>query len=174
RPPPPPPPPYPAAIPIVMTAAMAAALVPRLSASAAAAYQASTYPEAAATYAGATFPGERIYTTDSWGGYLAYRFPSGRIVFLYDEPAVFGDSALQLYDAVDQLDPNWVHVLNSEDIHHAILPSDAREAAALPVPGWTANCYDPWSMSLVRPPPPSGTVPPSSGLVIPPPDVPNC
>ena len=162
------------AILIVMTAAMAAALVPRLSASAAAAYQASTYPEAAATYAGATFPGERIYTTDSWGGYLAYRFPSGRIVFLYDEPAVFGDSALQLYDAVDQLDPNWVHVLNSEDIHHAILPSDAREAAALHVLGWTVNCYDPWSMSLVMSSPPSGTVPPSSGLVIPPPDVPNC
>lgn len=162
------------AILIVMTAAMAVALVPRLSVSAAAAYQASTYPEAAATYAGAAFPGERLYTTDTWGGYLAYRFPSGRVVFLYDETAVFGNDALKLYDAIDQLDPNWVHVLSSENIHHAILPSDAREAAALHVLGWTVNCYDPRSMSLVMSSPPSGTVPPSSALVIPPPGVPDC
>jgi hypothetical protein len=162
------------AILLVLAAAMAVALVPRLSASAAATYQATTYPEAAATYAGAHFPGQRLYTLDTWGGYLAYRFPSGRIVFLYDEPAVFGNTALQLYDAIDQLDPNWVHVLAVEDIHHAIVPSDAREAAALHVLGWTINCYDPASRSLVMSSPPSGAVLPDSGLVIPPPGVPDC
>ena len=77
-------------------------------------YQATAYPEAAASYAGVTFPGERIYTIDSWGGYLAYRFPARRIVFLYDEPAVFGSDALQLYDDINQLDPSWVHVLGTE------------------------------------------------------------
>jgi hypothetical protein len=159
---------------IAMAAAMTVFLVPRLSASAAATYQAKTYPEAAATYAGANFPGQRLYTIDTWGGYLAYRFPTGRVVFLYDEPAVFGNSALQLYDAIDQLDPNWVHVLTSEDIQHAILPSDAREAAALHVLGWTVNCYDPVSGSLVMSAPPSGTPAPQSGLVIPPPGVPDC
>jgi hypothetical protein len=162
------------AVLVAMTAAMAVALVPRLSASAAASYQASTYPEAAATFAGNNFPGQRLYTIDIWGGYLAYRFPSGRIVFLYDEPAVFGTNALQLYDAIDQLDPNWVHVLASERIQHAIIPSDAREAAALHVLGWTVNCYDPTSRSLVMSSPPSGTAPPGSGLVIPPPGVPDC
>jgi hypothetical protein len=159
---------------LVMAAAMTVFLVPRLSASAAATYQAKTYPEAAATYAGNNFPGQRLYTIDTWGGYLAYRFPTGRVVFLYDEPAVFGDSALQLYDAIDQLDPNWVHVLTSERIQHAILPSDAREAAALHVLGWTVNCYDATSKSLVMSAPPSGTAPPESGLVIPPPGVPAC
>jgi hypothetical protein len=159
---------------IVMAAAMTVFLVPRLSASAAAAYQAKTYPEAAATYAGQNFPGQRLYTIDMWGGYLAYRFPTGRVVFLYDEPAVFGSSALQLYDDIDQLDPNWVHVLNSEGIEHAVLPSDAREAAALHVLGWTVNCYDPTSTSLVMSAPPAGTAPPESGLVIPPPGVPDC
>ena len=89
---------------LAMTAAMAVALVPRLSASAAATYQASTYPEAPATYAGHNFPGQRLYTIDTWGGYLAYRFPSGRIVFLYDEPAVFGskptiDSTAEVFPA---------------------------------------------------------------------------
>ena len=142
-----------------MAAAMAVFLVPRLSASAAAAYQAKTYPEAAATYAGEHFPGQRLYTIDTWGGYLAYRFPTGRVVFLYDEPAVFGNSALQLYDSIDQLDPNWIHVLTSEGIQHAILPSDAREAAALHVLGWTVNCYDPTSKSLVMSAPPSGSCP---------------
>jgi hypothetical protein len=159
---------------VAMAAAMTVFLVPRLSASAAAAYQAKTYPEAAATYAGEHFPGQRLYTIDSWGGYLAYRFPTGRVVFLYDEPAVFGNSALQLYDDIDELDPNWVHVLTSEDIQHAILPSDAREAAALHVLGWTVNCYDPVSESLVMSAPPSGTARPESGLVIPPPGVPDC
>jgi hypothetical protein len=159
---------------VVMAAAMTVFLVPRLSASASATYQAKTYPEAAATYAGANFPGQRLYTVDSWGGYLAYRFPTGRVVFLYDEPAVFGNNALQLYNAIDQLDPNWIHVLTSEDIHHAILPSDAREAAALHVLGWIVNCYDPVSKSLVMSSPPSGTPAPESGLVIPPPGVPVC
>ena len=74
----------------------------------------------------------------------------------------------------DQLDPNWVHVLTAEGIQHAIIPSDAREAAALHVLGWTVNCYDATSRSLVISSPPSGTTPPVSGLVIPPPGVPGC
>jgi hypothetical protein len=159
---------------LVMAAGMTVFLVPRLSASASAAYQAKTYPEAAATYAGDNFPGQRLYTIDTWGGYLAYRFATGRVVFLYDEPAVFGNSALQLYDSIDQLDPNWIHVLTSEGIEHAILPSDAREAAALHVLGWIVNCYDPTSQSLVMSAPPTGTLLPQSGLVIPPPGVPDC
>jgi hypothetical protein len=159
---------------LALTAAMLVALVPRVSASAAASYQASTYPEAAATFAGDHFAGQRIYTIDTWGGYLAYRFPSGRIVFLYDEPAVFGGNALALYQDIDQLVPSWVHVLTTEDIHHAILPAEAREAAALNVLGWTVNCYDPTSKSLVMSSPPSGTPPPLTGLVIPPPGVPDC
>jgi hypothetical protein len=161
------------AVLLALTAAMAVAVVPRLSTSAAASYQATQYPEAAATYTGTNFPGQRVYTLDAWGGYLAYRFPSGRVVFLYDEPAVFGNAALQLYDAIDRLDPNWVHVLTSESIHHAILPSDAREAAALHVLGWTVNCYDPASSSIVMSSPPSGGGTPSTGPVIPP-GTPDC
>jgi hypothetical protein len=159
---------------LAMTAAMAVVLIPQLASSAAASYQASTYPEAAATYVGANFPAQRVYSIDSWGGYLAYRFPKGRVIFLYDEAAVFGNQALQLYLDIDQLDPNWVHVLTSEDIHHAILPSDAREAAALHVLGWAINCYDATSKSIVMSSPPAGTPLPQSGLVIPPPDAPAC
>jgi hypothetical protein len=159
---------------LAMTAVMAAVLIPQLTPSAAASYQASNYPEAAATYVSANFPGERLYSIDSWGGYLAYRFPKGRVVFLYDEAAVFGNSALQLYLDIDQLDPNWVHILTSEDIHHAILPSDAREAAALHVLGWTVNCYDATSKSMVMSSPSAGTAPPQNGLSIPPTDVPAC
>ena len=159
---------------LALTAVVLVALVPRISASAAASYQAKTYPESAASFAGDQFPGQRIYTTDTWGGYLAYRFPSGRVVFLYDEPAVFGTNALELYQDIDQLDPSWVHVLATEDIHHAILPAEAREAAALRVLGWTVNCYDATSKSLVMSSPPSGTAPPQTGLVIPPAGVPVC
>ncbi len=162
------------AVLLAMIAAMAAVLVPQLTPSAAAAYQATTYPEAAADYVATHFAGQRLYTIDTWGGYLAYRFPYGRVVFLYDEPSVFGDSALEQYLDIDQLRPDWVSVLTSNRIEHAILPSNAREASALHVLGWTIDCYDRTSSSMVMSAPPAGTAPPSGGLTIPPPGVPGC
>jgi hypothetical protein len=159
---------------VAMTAAMGVVLIPQLSPTAAASYQATTYPEAAANYVAAHFPGQRLYTIDTWGGYLAYRFPSGRVVFLYDEPAVFSTSALNQYLDIDELAPNWIHVLTTEDIRHAILPSNAREASAMHALGWTIDCYDSTSSSMVMSAPPPGTPPPTDGLVIPPPGVPAC
>lgn len=159
---------------VAMTAAMAVVLVPQLSPTAAASYQATTYPEAAASYVAAHFPGQRIYTVDTWGGYLAYRFPDGRVVFLYDEPAVFSTSALNQYLDVDQLAPDWTRVLTNEGIRVAILPSDAREASAMHALGWTIDCYDLTSSSMVMSAPPAGTPPPTDGLVIPPPGVGAC
>jgi hypothetical protein len=162
------------AVLVVMAALMTAAVVPQLSASAAAAYQAATYPEAAAGYVAVHFPGQRIYTIDTWGGYLAYRFPDRRVVFLYDEPAVFGNGALDQYLAIDQLQPNWTHVLASQGIEHAILPSDAREAAALHALGWGIDCYDSTNRSMVMSAPAAGTQPPVDALVIPPSGAPAC
>ncbi len=149
---------------VAMAAVMAVVLVPKLSATAAASYQATTYPEAAANYVATNFPGQRIYTVDTWGGYLAYRFPDGRVVFLYDEPAVFSTSSLDQYLDVDQLAPNWAHVLTSEGIRLAILPSDAREASGMHALGWTIDCYDPTSSSMVMSAPPAGTPQPTDGL----------
>ncbi len=162
------------AVLLAMTGAMAVALIPQLSPSAAAAYQATTYPEAAADYVAAHFAGQRLYTVDTWGGYLAYRFPHGRVVFLYDEPSVFGNSALEQYLDINQLRPDWVRVLTSNRIEHAILPSNAREASALHVLGWTIDCYDPTSSSMVMSASPAGTAPPTGGFAIPPPGVPDC
>jgi hypothetical protein len=162
------------AVLVVMIALMAVAVVPQLSASAAASYQAATYPETATDYVAVHFPGQRIYTIDTWGGYLAYRFPGGRVVFLYDEPAVFGTAALQQYLAIDQLQPKWIHVLSTERIEHAILPSDAREASALHALGWGIDCDDTTNRSMVMSAPVPGTQPPVSGLVTPPPNVPAC
>jgi hypothetical protein len=162
------------AVLVVMAALTATAVVPQLTASAAASYQAATYPEAAAGYVAAHFAGQRIYTIDTWGGYLAYRFPDGRVVFLYDEPAVFGNSALDQYLAIDQLQPNWIHVLGTERIEHAILPSDAREASALHALGWGIECYDSANSSMVMSAPAPGTRPPLDALVIPPSGVPAC
>jgi len=159
---------------LAMTAAMAVVLVPQLSPSAAAAYQATTYPEAAADYVASHFPGQRLYTLDTWGGYLAYRFPNSRVVFLYDEPSVFGNNALEQYLDIDELRPDWVKVLTANRIDHAILPSDAREASALHVLGWTIDCYDATSSSMVMSAPPAGTAPPTTDLTIPPSGVPDC
>ena len=159
---------------VAMTGAMAVVIVPQLSPTAAASYQATTYPEAAAGYVAGHFPGQRIYTVDPWGGYLAYRFPDGRVVFLYDEPAVFSTSAMNRYLDIDRLAPNWSKVLTGEDIRVAILPADAREASALHALGWTVDCYDSTNSSMVMSASPPGTSQPADALVIPPPAVPDC
>jgi hypothetical protein len=147
-------------------------LAPRLTASAAS-FEAARYPKAAADYVAAHFIGQRIYAPDSWGGYLAYRFPEGRVVFLYDETAVFGDAALQRYLDVHLLRSNWASVLREEAVTTAIVGDASQEASAFHELGWTVDCYDAASSSLVMSAPPyaSGA---SAPLTVPPRDAARC
>jgi hypothetical protein len=133
----------------VLAAATAVVVVPHVTPAEAAGFEASRYPEAAATYTARTFPGQRLYTIDSWGGYLAYRFPQGRVVFLYDETAVFGSTSLQQYLDIHLLRDNWRDVLSSEAITHAIVVANSQEASAFHELGWGVDCYDATSGSLV-------------------------
>jgi hypothetical protein len=133
----------------VVAAGTAAALVPQLTASAAASYESSHEPKAAADYAAAHLAGRRIYSIDTWTGYLAGRFPSGRVVYLYDETAVFGDAALQQYLDIHDLRPDWPQVVSDAGIRDAILPAGGQEVAALLTLGWSVDCRDPASASVV-------------------------
>jgi hypothetical protein len=141
-----------------VTAAVATTVVPRLTPSASAAFESSRYPKTAADYVAAHFAHDRLYTADSWGGYLAFRFPQGRVVFLYDETAIFGSAALQRYLDVHLLRKDWATVLSSESVHHAIVGDSSQEAAAFHEIGWTIDCHDATSGSLVMTAP---VVPPS-------------
>jgi hypothetical protein len=133
----------------VLAAGTAAAVVPQLTASAAASYESSHEPKAAADYAAAHLAGRRLYSIDTWTGYLAGRFPVGRVVYLYDETAVFGDAALQQYLDIHDLRPDWAQVISDAGIHDAILPAGGQEAAALLTLGWSVDCRDPASGSVV-------------------------
>jgi hypothetical protein len=133
----------------VVVAGAAAAVVPQLSSASAAQYEAIHEPKAAADYASAHLSGRRLYTIDTWGGYLAGRFPSGRVVFLYDETGVFGSAALQTYLDIHDLRPDWSSVISSYGIADAIVPDGSQELAALLTLGWSFDCHDTVSGSVV-------------------------
>ena len=133
----------------VMVAGTAAGVVPQVTAAASSRFEAAHEPAGAAGFAAAHLAGRRLYTVDTWGGYLASRFPSGRVVYLYDETGVFGDAALQQYLDIHDLRPDWAQVITSENIADAILPAGAQEVSALLTLGWTVDCRDPLSDSVV-------------------------
>jgi hypothetical protein len=133
----------------VVVAGTAAAVVPQLTADTAARFEATHEPKAAADYAATHLAGRRLYSIDTWGGYLADRFPSGRMVFLYDETAVFGSTALQEYLDIHDLRPDWSSVLTDHGVADAILPAGAQEVSGLLVLGWSVDCRDPTSGSVV-------------------------
>jgi hypothetical protein len=133
----------------VVAAGAAAAVVPQLSAGSAARFEATHEPKAAADFASVHLSGRRLYSIDTWGGYLAGRFPGGRIVFLYDEAGVFGSAALQTYLDVHDLRHDWTSVISDYGIGDAILPDGSQEVAALLTVGWSFDCRDTASGSVV-------------------------
>lgn len=132
----------PATVTVVLALTLVAGVAPRLSPSHTAAFEAANEPEAAATYVAAHLRGQRLYSTYEWGGYLAERFPTGRVVFAYGESAVLGDAVLQRYLDVHVLRPTWQAVLREEHVTHAVLPDGSREVAALSEVGWRSLCHD--------------------------------
>jgi hypothetical protein len=138
-----------AAMIAVVVAGAAAAVVPQLSGGSAARFEATHEPKAAADYASIHLAGRRLYSIDTWGGYLADRFPSGRVVFLYDEEGVFGTAALQEYLDIHDLRPDWTGVITGFGIADAILPDGSQEVAALLTVGWSFDCRDTASGSVV-------------------------
>ena len=150
---------------VAVAAAAGATVLPTITPAAAASFEASRYPKTAVDYLLRNFEGQRVYTPDTWGGYLAYRVEGtqwGRVVFLYDETAIFGDAALQRYLDVHLLRPDWLTVLTQESIGVAIVGDMSQEASALHVARWRAACHDSASSSTVFWSP--GVAPPSSGL----------
>jgi hypothetical protein len=133
---------------LVMLAAMVGALtvivdvVPATRASATADYEAEHYPRAAADYVASHLQGQRLYSTYEWGGYLAYRFPNSRVVYIYGESAIFGSDRLNEYLQVHTLQPGWPDVLFRDGMNHAVVPASSQETTALLELGWQALCYD--------------------------------
>lgn len=125
-----------AALAVLVTAA------PKLSSSRIASVQAATQPVAAADYVAAHYPGARLLSSDAWGGYLAWRFPTGRVVDVYGPTPAIGSAAARRALDVEDLTQNWRSLLRQEGVTHAVLPQTDREVSALLEIGWTSVCHD--------------------------------
>lgn len=159
----------------VLVAGVSVALVRQVTPQAAAAYEGSHFPMAAASYVGAHFGGQRLYSTDTWGGYLAYRFPTGRVVFLYDQGGTFGDAAVQAYTQVHLLENGWEAVIRTDGIDHAVVGDSSQEASALHELGWTVDCLDAASGAVVMTAPGAGDPTTAAApLTVPPSGAPAC
>lgn len=143
----------------VIAAAVVTVDARQLTPAAEARFDAAHYPVAASDFIAAHDAGQRLYSPDVWAGYLAYRFPSGRVVPMYDQGSTFGDAAVQQYTAVHLLQNSWAQTLRDESVTHAIVPDTSQEASALHELGWTIACRDPASASVVMTAPAPGAAP---------------
>jgi len=122
-------------------------------------YESVHEPERAAIYYSEHYGGERVYSTYDRGGYLAYRFPTGRVVDIYGESGVFGANSLNAYLDIDLLAGNWVQELQEQGATHAIVPAQSQEVGAFRELGWRIDCYDPsgWVLMTAHAPVPALT-----------------
>ncbi len=100
------------------------------------------YPVSATSYVLASLPPGHIYTVWTWGGYLAYRIPNGRRVFIYGEAGIFGQYDIGQYLNIDLVRSSWRATLERWHIDTAIVPLTSQEAALFREAGWQARCID--------------------------------
>ena len=105
------------------------------------------FPVAAADYVAAHDAGQRMYSLYEWGGYLAWRFPTARTVYIYGESAVFGSARMEQYLDIHLVRPGWQAELDGMTV--AIVPAESQEATAFTEIGWTVQCHDATSDSVV-------------------------
>jgi hypothetical protein len=155
---------------VAVGAASIAVAAPQASASSAASFEQTHEPVTAADYVAAHFPGQRLLSSDGDAGYLAYRFPTGRVVFVYDEVGLFGTGPLNDYLDLATISGNWKALLARYDLRHAILSSGSADISALLELGWSVNCYEAPSARVVMS---AGGSPPAAAPP-PPSDAPAC
>jgi hypothetical protein len=91
----------------------------------------------AASAAVAALPGSaRILATDSFGGYLIYRFSGERKVFFDGRSDFYGKQFMDGYLRLVEARPGWRAEFNGWNFTHALLPPDCALVAALVDYGW--------------------------------------
>jgi len=132
----------PALAAVVILASVGIDVLPNARPAATRDYEARHEPKAAADYVSTHLRGQRLYSTYEWGGYLAYRFPDDRAVYVYGESAVLGPARLDEYLQVHYLEAGWQDVLHSRQMRVAVVPAGSQETAAFLEVGWMPLCYD--------------------------------
>jgi hypothetical protein len=78
----------------------------------------------------------RLLASDSFGGYLIYRFDGARQVYIDGRSDFYGAAFLKQYLALMSARPGWRDIVSSFHFTHALLPGDSPLLAALEQAGW--------------------------------------
>ena len=109
------------------------------------------YPVAGANFIRDNYPNARMFNTYHWGGYLINELYPTQRVFIDGRSDMYGDSLMEQYNRVAQLQPGWRDVLAQYDIDLVIIEEDSPLAAALAeAPDWRLAFSDPVEAVFVR------------------------
>lgn len=112
-------------------------------------FAAGDAPVAAASMIAPLAPDARILSTDSFGGYLIYRFRGQRKVFFDGRSDYYGSGFLDGYMRLISARPGWRDELNRWHFTHALLPPDCALIPALEAIGWHELYRDHTAVLLV-------------------------
>ncbi len=97
----------------------------------------------AASQAVAKLPADaHILTSDSYGGYLIYRFAGSRKVFFDGRSDFYGADFLDDYGVLSAARPGWRNIAARYRFTHALLPNSSALTAALEQSGWVTLYHD--------------------------------
>jgi hypothetical protein len=102
----------------------------------------ATFPDAASQAVERLPPGARILTSDSYGGYLIYRFSGARKVYFDGRSDFYGADFLKQYMVLMEARPGWRAIVSAAGFTHALLPDASALNAALQEAGWTTLYRD--------------------------------
>jgi hypothetical protein len=84
----------------------------------------------------------RLMATDSYGGYLIYRFSGLRKVFFDGRSDFYGVEFMKQYLVLIEARPGWQDIVRSFHFTHALLPKESALKAALEQAGWATLYKD--------------------------------
>lgn len=102
----------------------------------------ATFPVAASQAVEKLPASARILTSDSYGGYLIYRFAGARKVYFDGRSDFYGVDFLKQYLVLIEARPGWQAIVSSYGFTHALLPHASPLNAALQQAGWTTLYRD--------------------------------
>ena len=114
--------------------------VPAFSANAG--FPSGVFPTAAAKAVEKLPADARILTSDSYGGYLIYRFNGSRKVFFDGRSDFYGADFLDRYSVLSAARPSWRNIVAQYHFTHALLPASSTLAGALSQAGWSTLYQD--------------------------------
>lgn len=91
-------------------------------------FSARIFPVAAVERARAAGPGDRVFETWRWGGYIMYAWPAARLAV---DPLKFNRTTVEAYSTIESAKPGWQDEIRRWDIRTIIVTPDSPLATAL-------------------------------------------